>query len=60
MSNSLGPRSHKRHTVMSGGLGRLTAALADSFDEGDKIQFSGYYKYQKSKKKTVFHFLTGG
>ena len=33
---------------------------ADSFDEGTKIWFSGYYICQKSPKKMTFHIPTGG
>ena len=31
----------------------------DSSDEGAKIWFSGYYKYQKSRKKLRFTFQRG-
>ena len=32
---------------------------ADSSDEGAKIWFLGYYKYQKSPKKSLFTFRRG-
>ena len=32
---------------------------ADSSDEGDKIWFSGYYKCQKSSKKSLFSLRQG-
>ena len=41
------------------GGARIFRQGADSSDEGAKIWFSGYYKCQKSPKKSLFTFRRG-
>ena len=52
---------HRKHggKESRGGARNFPTGVADSSDEGAKIWFSGYFKCQKSPKKSLFTFRLG-